>query len=40
MFETPATLRQRDAIRKAHAERAQVFAQIIHTLRHPLRSIR
>ncbi len=38
MFEPPSTNRQRDAIRKAHAERAQVFAQIIETLRHPLRA--
>jgi hypothetical protein len=40
MFETPTTDRQRDAIRAAHSERARVFAEIIETLRHPLRALR
>lgn len=40
MFETPSTDRQRDAIRAAHTERARVFAEIIDTLRHPIRAFR
>ncbi len=37
MFEIPTSTRHRDAIRAAHSERARVFADLLDTLRHPLR---
>ena len=35
MFEIPMTRATRDAIRRAHAERADAFARILRRVRHP-----
>lgn len=35
MFEIPSTTARRNAIQRAHKERAETFAKILHRVRHP-----